>query len=155
MLLQLSHFFFLFPSALYPPSHQHSPQPLRSCPWVVHISSLTSQFPILFLTSPCLFCIYHLSFLFPVPFPHSPLPLPTDNLLCDFHFCDTVPVLVVCLVCFCFFRFNCCEFVVILLFIFLIFFSLSPLNISYNKGLVMMSSFNLTLSGKPLSALPF
>ena len=55
---------------LYPahPSHPHSPR-LSSCPWVIHISSLASPFPILFLTSPYLFCTYHLCFLFPVPFP--------------------------------------------------------------------------------------
>ena len=41
------------------------------------------------------------------------------------------------------------EFVVILLSIVLIFFSqISLFNISYNKGLVMMNSLNLTLSGK-------
>ena len=34
--------------------------PLSSCPWVMHISSLASPFPILFLTSPCLFCTYQL-----------------------------------------------------------------------------------------------
>ena len=45
-----------------------------------HISSLASPFPILFLTSPCLFCTYYLSFLFPVSFPpFSPLSLSTDN----------------------------------------------------------------------------
>ena len=50
--------------------------PLSSCPWVVHICSLTSPFPILFLTSPCLFCTYHLCFLFPVPLsPLSPFSL--------------------------------------------------------------------------------
>ena len=37
----------------------------------------------------------------------SLLPLPTDNPPCDLHFCDVVPVLVVCLVCFCFFRLGC------------------------------------------------
>ena len=46
--------------------------PLSSHPWVIHICSLVSPFPILFLTSPCLFCTYHLCFLFSVPFPHSP-----------------------------------------------------------------------------------
>ena len=112
MLLQLSHFFSpLFPSALHPTSYQHSPR-ISSCPWVVHKSSLASPFPILFLTSPCLFCTYHLCFLFPVPFPpFSSLPLLTDNPPCDLYFCESVPVLVVCLVhfCFCFyfFRFLC------------------------------------------------
>ena len=42
------------------------------------------------------------------------------------------------------------EFVVILLFIVFIFFFflISPFNISYKMGLVMMNTFNLTLSGK-------
>ena len=54
-----------------PPSHI---SPCSSCPWV--ISSLTSTFPILFLSSPCLFSTYHLCYLFSVPFPPSPPPTP-------------------------------------------------------------------------------
>ena len=74
---------------------------LSSCPWVVHISSLASPFPILFLNSPCLFCTYQLCSLFPVPFPpFCPSPLPTDNPPHDLNICDFVPVLVVCLVSF-------------------------------------------------------
>ena len=108
ILLQLSHFTPLFPSALHTRSYPHFPSPLSSCPGIVHTNSSASTFLILFLTSPCLFCTYHLCFLFPVSFPpFSPLPLPTDNPPCDLHFCDSVPVLVVCLVCFCFFRFGC------------------------------------------------
>ena len=129
MLLQLSYFFSpLFPSALYLPLPPSFPQ-LSSCPCVIPVSSLASPFPTLFLTSPCLFSTYHLCFLFPVPFPpYSLLPLPIDNPPCDLHFCDSVLVLVVCLVCFCFLFFlgsavNSCEFVVILLFTFLISFS--------------------------------
>ena len=128
MLLQLSHSFFstLSPSAWYLHSLQHSPH-LSSCPWVVHISSLASLFPILFLTSSCLFCTYQFCFLFPVHFPPlSPYPLPTDNSPCDLHFCDSVPVLVVCLVCFGVIFLglvvDSCEFVIILLFIVLIVF---------------------------------
>ena len=132
-----------------PPSNIPS---LSSCTWIIHINSLASPFTILFLTSPCLFCTYNLCFLFPLPFsPFSPFPLPADNPPCDLHFCESVPVLVVRLVCF-YFCFsgsvvNSCEFVVILLFIVLIF-SFSLDNISYNKGWVMMNSFKLTLSGK-------
>ena len=49
-----------------------------------------------------LFCTYILC-LFPVPFPPlSSLPVPTDNPPCDLHFCDSLPVLVLGLVCFCF-----------------------------------------------------
>ena len=46
-----------------PPSTQH-PQSLRqsphhcSCPWVMHISSLATSFPILYFISPRLFCNY-------------------------------------------------------------------------------------------------
>ena len=73
--------------------------PLSSCPRVIHISSLAYPFPILSLTSSCLFCTYHLCFLFPVPFPtFPPLPFPTENPPCDLHFSGSVPVLVVCLV---------------------------------------------------------
>ena len=80
MLLQFSYFFLPFipllpaplplPFSIPPPP----PAPLSSCPWVIHISSLASPFPILFLTSHCLFCTYHLCFLFPVPPPHSSPP---------------------------------------------------------------------------------
>ena len=59
-----SPFYFLTP---FLPSFPY----LSSCPWVIHISSLASPFPILFLTSPCLFSTYHLCFLFPIPFPNS------------------------------------------------------------------------------------
>ena len=120
MLLQLSHFFSLYsplPCNPLPPSFPH----LSSCPWVIHISSLASPFPILFLTSLCLFYTYYLCFLFLYL---CPLPLPTDNPPCDLYFCDSVPVLLVCLV----FIFDflgsvvdSCEFVVILLFIVLLF----------------------------------
>ena len=52
--------------------------PLSSCPWVMSVSSLAFPFPILFSTSPCLFCTYQLCCLIPVPFPpFLPFPLPT------------------------------------------------------------------------------
>ena len=86
----------LHPELPLPPASPH----FSSCPWVIHVSSLASPFPILLLTSPCLFCTYHLCFLLPLPFPpFSLLPLPTDNPPCGLHFCDSVHVLVVC---FCF-----------------------------------------------------
>ena len=82
---------------------------LSSHPRVMHINSLASTFTILFLPSPCLFFYLPLCYLFSVPFPpFSSLSLPTDNSPCDLLFCDSVPVLVVCLVCFCFcFRCGC------------------------------------------------
>ena len=71
---------------------------------------------------------YQLCYLFPVPFTPSPLPFQAANPACDIHFCDSVPVLLVCLVHFWFWSFflgsvvDSCEFVVTLLFIYLIFF---------------------------------
>ena len=95
MPLQLSHsspFIPLRPAHPLPPAFP----PFSSCPWVVRISSLASTFPILFLTSPCLFSTYHLCYLFSVPFPPlSPFHSPTDNPPCDLHFCGSVPVLLV------------------------------------------------------------
>ena len=87
------------PSAWYRPSLQHS-APLSSCPWITRISSLASPFPILFLTSPCLFCVYQLCFLIPAPFPPVlPVCLQVGNLPNDLYVYDSVPGLVVCLVC--------------------------------------------------------
>ena len=121
--------FIPFLSALYsplpcthlPPAFPH----LSSCPFVINVSFLASPFPVLFLISRCLFCTYHLCFLFPGPFsPFSPICLPTDNPPRDLHFCDSVPILVASLVHFCFVFLgsvvDSCEFVVILLFVFLI-----------------------------------
>ena len=105
MILQLSHFHPFTPLC---PAHPVPPTfPLfSSCPWVIHISSLASTFPILFLSSR-LFSTYHLCYLFSVPFP--PL-TPATSLLITvhmiFHSCGSVPVLVVCLICFCF-CFSC------------------------------------------------
>ena len=107
MLLQLSHF---PPFTPLHPAHPLPPTlpPYSSCPSVIHISSLASTFPILFLPSPCLFSTYHLYYLFSIPFPLSPSHFPVDNPPCELHFCGSVPVLVVGLVCFCFcFRCGC------------------------------------------------
>ena len=128
MLLQLSHSPLYYPLPCTPP-HTHIP-PHSSCPWVVHISSLASTFPILYLTSPCLFSTYQLVALIPCTFsPILPLPLPADNPPCDLYFWDFILVLVVCLVCFRSYFFlgsvvYSCEFIVILLFMVLIFFFL-------------------------------
>ena len=78
MLLQLSHF---LPFTPLHPAHPLPPTfpPYSSCPWVIHISSLASTFPILFLRSPCLFSTYYLCYLFSVPLP--PLSPPTPLLV--------------------------------------------------------------------------
>ena len=122
MLLCLSHFFPLYlPSTLHSSTIQH-PFPISSCLWVIPINSLAFPLPILSLTSSCLLYASQLCFLFPLPFPSIPSP-PTDNPPCVLHFSDSVPVLVVCLV-FVFLEsvVDSCEFVTILLFIFLIIF---------------------------------
>ena len=92
------------------PAHPLPPTfpPYTSCPWVILISSLASTFPILFLPSryflPTIYATYSL-YLSP---PLSPSHSPVDNPPCDLHFCGSVPVLLVCLVCFCFcFRCGC------------------------------------------------
>ena len=89
MLLQLSHFppfSPLRPAHVFPPTFPR----FSSCPWVIHINSLASTFPVLFLPSPCLFSTYHLCYLFSVPFPPlSPSHSPVDNPPCDLHFCDS------------------------------------------------------------------
>ena len=83
MLLMLSHsptplILYALLSPYHPPT---LPPPLSSSPQVVHISSSASPFSILFLTTPCLYCTYHLCFLFPVPFPYSsPSPSPLITL---------------------------------------------------------------------------
>ena len=127
MLLPLYHFplfISLCPAHPFPPTFPR----FSSCPWVIHISSWASTYPILFLTSPCLFSTYHLCYLFSVPFPSfSPLPLPVVTLhvisisvilflfqlFAQFAFVFVLGVVV-----------NNCEFAVILLFIFFIFFFL-------------------------------
>ena len=105
-------FFPLFPSTLHLSSLQHyAPPPLHlsSGPyvWVIHISSLDSTFPILFLTSPYFVPTNYASYSLYLT-PSSPHCLPIDNPPYDLHFCGSVPVLVVHLVCSCFcFRCGC------------------------------------------------
>ena len=101
---------------------------LSSCPWVVHVSSLNSLFPISFLTSSRLVYAYQLCFLFPVLFPTIPPPSPTEpSMWCPFLWlcsCSSC-LLSFCFHCFSFFLgslVDSCEFVVILLFIVLIIF---------------------------------
>ena len=125
MLLQLSQYFlpfiFLLPA---PTALQHSSTPYfmsMGCTYKFFgfsISYTILNLPLsilclpIMLLSPCTF------------YPPSPHPLPTDNPPCDLHFSGSVPVLVVCLVCFLGLVVDSYEFVVILLFIVLIFFFL-------------------------------
>ena len=74
ILLQFSQF-----SPYIPPvpctSQPSTIPPLSSCPWVVHISSLTSLFPMSFLTSPTILYLL-IMLLIPCTFPLHYPPLP-------------------------------------------------------------------------------
>ena len=126
MLLQLSDSppLYSLPPCTPPPTHI---APLfSSCPWVIHISSLASTFPILSLTSPCLFSTYHLCYLFPALFPpFSPYLFRLITLQIISIVYDSLPVLVVCLVCFLDPVVDSCEFVAILMFAVFFFFFLN------------------------------
>ena len=62
--------------------------------------------------------ILYLPVMLLIPCNFSPiLPLPADNPPCDLYFSDSVPVIVICLVCFLSSVVDSCEFVVILLFV--------------------------------------
>ena len=110
-----------FPVLPLPPAFPH----FSSCPWFIHKVLWFLHFPY-YSYPPLSICTYHLSFLFPVPFPPvSSLFLP-NNLTFRLYFCKFFPVLVVCLVDFFFLDLvvDSCEFVDILLFVFLVFFFL-------------------------------
>ena len=81
MLFQLSHFPPFIPLHV---AHPLPPAflPYSSCPWVIHISSLASTFPILFLPSPVYFLptIYATYSLY-----LSPLSSPPTSLLVTLH----------------------------------------------------------------------
>ena len=88
----------------FAPVHPAILSPLSSCPWIMHISSSATPFPILFLTSPCLFCTYQSVLLNRCTFAFSPFLFPTDNPPNDLHIYDSI-----CSACLfsLFFRFNC------------------------------------------------
>ena len=128
ILLLLSWFSPPSPLPRPPPSTAYSlsPSPHHcSCPWVMCISSLATPFPILYFTSPWLFCNYLFILLNPLafsPIPHTPSYLTTIKRsgypwFCLYSSCflslflDSIV--------------NRCVFIVILLFIVLIFFFLN------------------------------
>ena len=139
-----------------PPSPTHSLRPSPhhcSCPWVMCIGSLATPFPILYFTSPWLFCNYLFGLLNPLtssPIPHTPLP--SSNNQNTLHIHDSVSVLI-CLVRFLDSIFDRYVFLTILFIVLISFFLSRPFNISYNNGLVMINSFSFSLSGSSLSAL--
>ena len=99
MLLWLSHFFLPFITLHPAPPIPSAFSRLSSCPSVIHISSLTSPFHTI-INLPL--SILYLPVMLLIPCTFFPiLPTHTDNPPCDLHFCDSVPVLVVCLICFC------------------------------------------------------
>ena len=108
MLLQLSHFPSFIPLH---PAHSLPPSvpPCSSCPWVIHISTSASTFPILVLTFPFNFVLNIYASYSLYLFPILPPPTPTDNPPYDLHFSVSIPVLVVCLVCFGFLM-LCCSY---------------------------------------------
>ena len=101
MLLELSQFFPLCsPPHSIPDSLRQSPHH-GSCPWAMCISSLAIPFPMLYFTSPWLFCNYLFALLNPLTSsPISPYPLPSGNHQNVLYIHDSVFALPVCLVCF-------------------------------------------------------
>ena len=73
MLLQWPQFFSLCPPPPSTPSSFRQSPHHCSCPWVMGISSLATSLPILYFTSPWLFCNY----LFVLLNPFTSLPIPT------------------------------------------------------------------------------
>ena len=148
MLLQLSHFFTpSFPSTLYPSPSSIPPPQFMSMDHTCKLFGFSIS--ILFLTTPSLFCTYNLCFLLPVPFPpFFPTPLRSHVisisvilflfwLFAQFGFVFQVQLLIVVSL----LSFHC------LYFLSSSFSQISLFNFLYSKGLVMMNSFNLTLSG--------
>ena len=121
MILQLSQVFLFCPTPPSTPIPSSHP-PLSLCPRVMYINSLVTPFPMLFLTSPY-FVPTNLCLLIPAIFPpFSIFCLPTDKPLNDLHIHDSVPVLLVCLICYLDPIIDSCEFIAILMFIILIIF---------------------------------
>ena len=118
MLLQLSH---SFPLLYSPPSCTSTPQ-FMSMGHTRKFLGFSISYTILNFP----LSIFYLPFMLLIPCTFSsplPPPLPTDNSPSDLHFCDSIPVLVVCSS-FCHLGsvVHSCEFIVIFLFLFLIFF---------------------------------
>ena len=119
MLLQLSQLFPLcLPLPGSPPYLQQSTPPLNS--WVMQFGfSISYTIPNIPLS------ILYLPVMLLNPCTFSPilyLCIPVDNPPNELHIYDSIPILVICLVCFFRFTFDSCEFVAVLMFIVLIFF---------------------------------
>ena len=142
----------IFPPLPPPPSTPHS---LRqspdhcSCPWVMRVSSLATPFLYctLHLHSYCITTYLYFFIFSPLhPFPYMPPPSGNhQNALC-IH--NSVSVFLVCLVCFLDSIVDRYVFIAILFIVLTLFLFLSPFNISYNNGLVMMNSFSFLVYWK-------
>ena len=91
---------------LSPIPHHLAPHSLRQspnhcpCPWVMHVCSLATLFPMLYFTSPWLFCNYQFVLLNPLtstPSPHTPFPSGNHQNILRIY--DSVSVLLDCLFC--------------------------------------------------------
>ena len=107
-LLQLSHFppFTPLCPAYLPCPHSHSLvhvcESYTRVLWLLHFPYHSHSPPVYSL--PTIYATYSLYLFPPLSLSHSS----AENPPCDLHFCGSVPVLVVCLVCFCFcFRCGC------------------------------------------------
>ena len=92
--LQLSYFppfTLLHPTHPLPPTFPH----YSSCPWVIHISSLASTFPIVFLPSPCFLPTIYATYSLYL----SPLSPPPNPLLITLHVISISVVLCFCSSC--------------------------------------------------------
>ena len=91
-----------FPALTPPSSTPHSlKQSPYTCPWVMCISYLATPFPILYFASPWLFCNYlFILHTLLTSSPLSPASLPSSKHQSALCICDSVSVLLVCLVCF-------------------------------------------------------
>ena len=104
MLLQCLELSPMLPSTQHPPLPQQTPHHY-SCPWVMHICSLATPFPVLYFTPRGHYITTNLNFLIPSPlrpFPH--IRLPSGNHQNSLHIHDSV-----CSSCLLslFLRFNC------------------------------------------------
>ena len=114
MLLQLSHFSPFIPlcpatplPSAFPPTPQFNSIGCKYKFFGFSISYTILNLPLSLFYLPFMLLILCI---FPPLFPsHSP----TVNRPCDLHFCDSVPVLIVCLVCLGFFRFYCYSITVV------------------------------------------
>ena len=155
MLLQLSQFVPFCPTLPSNPYSLKASPHHCSCPWVMRVSPSATSFSILYFTFHGNSVTTYLCLIPSSLHPFSHIPFPSGNHQNPLHIHDSVPVLLVCLVCFLHSIVDRHIFFAILLFIILILFFLNKsLYISYNNGLETVNSFSLFLVWEALY-LPF